>query len=99
MATPASRWRPSDRRYQPTAAWEYAEGAQLQRLRAWGQVRVGGHEYTVSGALAGQYVQLVPLGTDRMLVFYRRTCVRELNLRKKQSYAVYFSREQNVFEE
>lgn len=99
MATPASRWRPSDRRYQPTAAWEYAEGAQLQKLRAWGQVRLGSHEYTVSAALAGQYVQLVPLGTDRMLVFYRRTCVRELNLRKKQSYAVYFSREQNVFEE
>jgi len=44
-------------------------------------------------------VQLERIGADRVLVFYRRTCVRELNLQKRQSYPVYFSREERVFED
>jgi transposase InsO family protein len=100
MATPASVWQPSSRLYLPdTPCWEYAEGAQVVKVKTWGQVTIGHHEYTVSGALAGQHVALQRLTEDRILVYYRRTCVRELNLQKRQSYAVYFSREQAVFED
>ena len=100
MATPASLWRPSTRRLEAQAPeWDYPPGHEVLPVRAWGQVNVGGHQYTISGALAGERVQLERIGTDRVLVFYRRTCVRELNLQKRQSYPVYFSREQPVFED
>lgn len=100
MAPPASRWTPSGRSYEEQApVWEYPEGTQVQRIKSWGQVTIARHEYTVSTALAGQYVQLQSLPGDRILVFYRRTCVREINLQKRQSYPVYFSREQNIFED
>jgi transposase InsO family protein len=100
MATPASRWRPSPRLYQAhPPEWEYAAGAELLQVRTWGQINVGGHEYTISSALAGERVQLQRMAGDRVLIFYRRTCVRELNLQKRQSYPVYFSREQRIFED
>jgi len=100
LATPASRWRPSTRAFlaQPPE-WEYTGGHQVLPVRTWGQVNVGGHEYTISSALAGERVQLQRIEADRVLVFYRRTCVRELNLQKRQSYPVYFSREQRIFED
>jgi transposase InsO family protein len=99
MGTPASRWQPSARRVETAGTeWEYASGQTVLTVRTWGQVNVSGHEYTISSALAGERVQLQPIGADRVLVFYRRTCVRELNLQKRQSYPVYFSREQPVFE-
>ena len=100
MATPASVWQPSSQKYAATLpGWEYGAEAQVAKVRTWGQVTVARHDYTVSGALAGQWVELQPLGTDRMLVYYRRTCIREFNLQKRQSYPVYFSREQPVFED
>jgi transposase InsO family protein len=100
MATPVSRWERSQRTYaKEPPRWEYPDGAQVQKIRASGQLSVNGREYTVSGALAGQYVELQPLTPERVLVFYRRSCVRELNLSKRQSYPVYFSREQKIFEE
>jgi transposase InsO family protein len=100
MATPASRWRPSARPFQPQPSeWEYPAGHEVTTVRHWGQVAVGGHEYTISGALAGERVQLQWIDGDRVLVFYRCTCVRELNLLKRQSYPVYFSREQRIFED
>ena len=100
MATPASLWRPSSRLFQtaPTE-WDYAADHTLVTVRHSGQVKVEGHDYTISGALAGEHVQLQRIATDRILVFYRRTCVRELLLSKRQSYAVYFSREQPIFED
>jgi transposase InsO family protein len=99
METPASRWKPSPRAYQETAEWEYPAGAQVKTLRQSGQVRIEGHEFTVTSALAGEAVQLEYLAQNRVLVYYRRTCVREINLQKRQSYPVYFSRTQQVFEE
>jgi transposase InsO family protein len=98
MATPASRWKPSSRAYQSEPSpWEYDSTAPVLRVRSSGQIQFAHHAYTVSGALSGQYVQVQPLGDDRHLVYYRRTCVRELNVQKQQSYAVYFSREQRIF--
>ena len=100
MATPASRWTPSGRIYQAEPiAWEYAGSAPVERVRSSGQIQIARHDYTISGALSGQYVQVQPLTADRLLVYYRRTCVREINLQKRQSYPVYFSREEPIFED
>jgi transposase InsO family protein len=100
MATPASRWQPSTRHWEAEPPeWEYAPGHEVLTVRSWGQVRVRGHEFTITSALAGERVQLQQIDTDRVLVYYRRTCVRELNLRKRQSYPVYFSREHRIFED
>jgi transposase InsO family protein len=100
MATPASRWAPSPRPFQAKPAeWEYEPGTEVLTIRRSGQLRVRGHEYTISGALAGERVQLQWVDGDRVLVFYRRTCIREIHLQKRQSYPVYFSREQRIFED
>jgi transposase InsO family protein len=100
MATPASRWQPSPRAFQPAPAdWEYETGSELKRVRPSGQISIAAHEYFISAALAGQWVQVQPLASDRLLVFYRRTCVREIHLAKRQSYPVYFSREQQIYTE
>lgn len=100
MATPASRWEPSQREYQERPPeWEYETGSEVKRVRTSGQIAVSGHEYLISIALAGEWVQLRQLTDDRLLVFYRRTCVREIELQKRQSYPVYFSREQSIFAE
>jgi len=100
MATPASRWQPSPRAFQEKPAeWEYAPGSQCVQVRTSGQIMIGHHEYTISGALAGETVQIEPITADRLLVFYRRTCIREINLQKRQSYPVYFSREERVFDD
>lgn len=100
MATPASRWHRSARSFPaPMEEWEYASGHDIVAVRNSGQVRVEGHEYTITGALAGERVQLQRVADDRVLVYYRRTCVRELQLSKRQSYPVYFSREQPIFDD
>jgi transposase InsO family protein len=97
MAVPASRWQPSGRCYVEQPEWEYPAGAELKKVRTSGQVTVGKHEYSVTAALAGEMVQLAPLEQDRLLVYYRRTCIREINLQKRQSYPVYFAKTQPVF--
>jgi transposase InsO family protein len=99
MATPATRWQRSGRPFGEVAEWEYPSGAQVKSVRTWGQVQIEGHDYTVTSALAGERVQLEYLEQDRILIYYRRTCVREINLQKRQSYPVYFSRTERVFEE
>src|SRR5262249_48271412 len=91
VATPARRWGASPRPFQgQPMEWEYEQGTEVLTIRSTGQLRVRGHEYTVSGALTGERVQLQWIDGDRVLVFYRRTCVREIHLQKRQSYPVYF---------
>ena len=100
MTTPASRWRPSQRVYPSNLpVWEYPEGSRLASVRASGQILVAHQEYSISRALAGERVQIQEVSPDRLLVFYHCTCVREINLQKRQSYPVWFSREQRVFED
>jgi transposase InsO family protein len=100
MATPASRWHPSQRVYvEKPASWDYPAGSRLACVRASGQIAVAHQDYGISRALAGETVQLQEVSPDRLLVFYRCTCVREINLQKRQSYPVWFSREQRVFED
>lgn len=100
MDVPADRWRAGNRKFEDNPPeWEYSAGTEVMRVRASGQIRLGSQDYIVSGALAGQHVGLQSVMGDRILVYYRRTCVRELNLQKRQSYPVYFSKEQQVFNE
>jgi len=80
-------------------AWDYPAGSRLACVRASGQIVVGHQDYGISRALAGETVQIQEVSQDRLLVFYRCTCVREINLQKRQSYPVWFSREQRVFED
>jgi transposase InsO family protein len=80
MKTPASVWHKSERKYQarPTA-WGYEAGAELARVAKPGTLYIKGHNWMISRALAGEWVQLVRI-EPRVLVYYCRTLVRELDL-------------------
>jgi len=80
MKTPGSVWRKSERVYQPQPpGWEYETGAELCRVADHGAVRIQGRRWEISRALAGQWVQLIRI-ESRILVYYCRTLVRELDL-------------------
>jgi len=88
MKTPASVWRPSERRYEAhPAAWEYETGAEVRRLGGAGQITLEGRRWDISKALAGEWVQLVRIG-ERILVYYCRSLVRELDPPRQRSTAV-----------
>jgi transposase InsO family protein len=88
MQTPASLWRPSQRRFNPDPApWQYPQGSEVQRLESTGQLQLEGRRWQVAGPLAQELVQLVRLG-QRVLVFYRNTLVRELDLAGQASTSV-----------
>jgi transposase InsO family protein len=79
MKTPASVWRKSERKYQAVpAAWEYEPGAELARVTDPGTLYVAGHNWMISRALAGEWVQLVRI-EQRILVYYCHTLIRELD--------------------
>jgi transposase InsO family protein len=80
MQTPASVWHPSQRRYQKEVAnWSYPSGADVVRLESTGQLKLAGRRWQVAGPLAGEQVQLVTI-QHRVLVFFRTTLVREIDL-------------------
>ena len=88
MRTPASLWSRSERPFQPNPpVWKYPNGAELQRLDRQGRLRLGGRHWQVAGPLAQEQVQLVRID-HRVLLFYRRTLVRELDLASQGSTAV-----------
>ena len=79
MRTPASVWRPSERPYNPQPArWEYPAGAHVRRLDGDGKLNFQGRNWNIGQALRRQWVQLIGM-QDRVLVYYCRTLVRELN--------------------
>ena len=79
METPASRWRPSERSYQPQPpAWEYPAGMEVKRLNEAGCLWEGGRHWFVSEALAGEWVGLERLPLDTIAVRFRHMYVREL---------------------
>jgi transposase InsO family protein len=87
MQTPASRWRPSERRYDPNPQpWQYPAGATVVKVGSQGQIWAE-RRWDISLALAGQWVQLVRV-EERMLVYHCRTVVRELDLASQRSTAV-----------
>jgi transposase InsO family protein len=88
MRTPATEWSKSARQYQARpAAWEYERGAEVRKLAEQGQLCVAGRRWEISRALAGEWVQLVRLD-QRILVYYCRSLVRELDLADQLSTAV-----------
>jgi transposase InsO family protein len=88
MKTPATVWRKSVRRYvaQPPA-WEYPVGAEVYKLSAHGQLRLKPRRWDISRTLAGQWVQVIRI-EGRVLVYYCRSLVRELDLLTQRSTAV-----------
>jgi transposase InsO family protein len=88
MKTPAAVWSKSSRGYRTAPpAWEYQAGADVRRVSAEGRLRVQGRTWEISRALAGQWVQLVPV-EERVLVYYCRSLVRELDFLTQRSTAV-----------
>ena len=80
MATPASRWLPSQRRFDPRPKrWEYAEGEWVRRVGVNGGLWLRGVRWEISRALAHEHVALQRVG-DTILVRYCRTTVREIDL-------------------
>jgi len=88
MRTPASVWSRSERRYRPNPpVWEYPAGAEVRRLTAQGRLNCEGRNWEISRALAGEWVQLIRV-EQRVLVYYCRSLVRELDLGTQRSTAV-----------
>ena len=88
MATPASRWQPSSRPYQPSPpAWDYGAGAEVRRLSVDGDIYLNNYRWRISQALAGEPVRL-ERADQRILLYYCNTLVRELDLAAQRSTAV-----------
>ena len=88
MQTPAAVWKKSERCYDPKPPrWEYPSGSRVLKLDCQGKMEAYGTRWFISGALAGEYVQLERV-EDRALVFYCRTLIRELDLESQRSTAV-----------
>jgi transposase InsO family protein len=88
MRTPASVWRKSDRRYEANPPrWEYAAEAEVRRIGSYGHLYVDGIRWDLSRALAGQWVELVRV-ESRILVYYCRTVICELDTEMHRSTAV-----------
>jgi transposase InsO family protein len=91
MATPASRWHRCRRAYDPQPkAWEYPQGAEVHKLNARGMLCLPGRRWFVCEALAQQWVQIDRLD-HRVLVTYRRTLLRELDLNSGTTAPVVFA--------
>jgi transposase InsO family protein len=88
MQTPASRWRPSLRRYDPNPPrWEYPAGAKVLKVDAQGKLTLAGKNWKISLALAGEWVEVVRL-ESRCQVYYCTTMIREIDLGIQRSTLV-----------
>jgi transposase InsO family protein len=88
MATPASRWQPSSRAYNPhPRAWEYDSHLEVRRLGIAGDLSWRGHKWEISRALAHEWIGIADLG-ERAEVFFCSTPIRELDLRSQRSVAL-----------
>jgi transposase InsO family protein len=88
MNTPAQRWRKSEQRYDPhPPRWQYPAGAWVRKVDSSGKLGLKDRHWNISKALCGEWVQLERTA-DRILVYYCRTLVRELDLTSQRSTAV-----------
>jgi len=71
----------------PAATSEYQYLADLKKIAAKGQMSLDGRRWEISRALAGEWVQLERI-EHRVLVYYCRSLVRELDLLHHRSTAV-----------
>jgi len=97
MQTPASRWRPSPRKYNPNPpAWEYPQGAWTLKVDNHGTIDIHDQSYRITKSLIGERVHIVPV-EDRFLVYYCTTLIREIHPTTKRSTIVdRFVEEQNL---
>lgn len=80
MATPASRWRPSSRRYQPAPPeWVYPPTMEVVPLHGQGRLFWQQRRWEVSRALRRQRVGIEVIA-DRAIVYFCNTPIRELHL-------------------
>ena len=88
METPARHWWPSQRRYDPNPpAWEYPPSSRVLKVDSDGKIKLQGEHWVVSRALKGERVRLLTI-EQRVLVYYCRTLVRELDLASQRSTIV-----------
>jgi transposase InsO family protein len=88
MQTPATLWRKSERSYDPhPPRWEYEAGSEVVKVAAAGQIWIDGRRWEISRALAGEWVQLIR-SENKVLVYYCRSLVRELDQLSQRSTAV-----------
>ena len=87
MRTPHQVWQKSPRPYRATVPrWEYPAGSLLQEVDRTGQCRLDRRRYYITKALAGREVGLIEV-EQRILVYYRRTLVCELDPQQRRSVA------------
>ena len=83
--TPASRWLPSPRPYNPNPpAWEYPEGAWTLKIDSHGTIDIHDQSYPIAKSLIGERVRIVSV-EERYLVYYCNTLIRELDPATKRS--------------
>jgi transposase InsO family protein len=88
MQTPVSHWRRSERIYDPNPrAWEYPAGSWVLKVDSDGKIKLKAEHWLISRALSGERIQLVTM-EHRVLVYYCRSLVRELNLGNQRSTIV-----------
>lgn len=87
MRTPHQIWQKSVRPFQPQSpAWQYGPGSEVKEVDSMGQLRLDRRRYYISKALAGRQVGLLAVEA-RLLVYYRRTLVCELDPLQSRSFA------------
>jgi transposase InsO family protein len=85
MQTPASRWQPSPRSYNPNPpAWQYPEDAWTLKIDNHGTIDIHEQPYRISKALIGERVRILPV-EQRFLVYYCNTLVREIDPATRRS--------------
>jgi hypothetical protein len=88
LQVPAERYRPSTRSWNPhPPEWDYGPAAVVSVLNSQGSVRFEGKRYYVCRALAGEEVALELL-QNRLVVQYRRTWMREIDLHSGRSLPI-----------
>ncbi len=88
VRTPASGWRKSARKFDPRPPrWEYAAGAKGLKVDSPGKLDAYGGRWRISKVLRGEWVQLERI-EQRVLMYYCRTLIRELDLGNQRSTAV-----------
>ncbi len=69
------------------SVWEYEPGSEVLKIADGGHIRIDGLRWEISRALAGEWVQLIRV-ESKILVYYCRSLVRELDPPNRQSTAV-----------
>jgi transposase InsO family protein len=91
MATPAQRYHPSKRAYNPEPAeWDYGPDADVRRLNSEGCMKWLRDRYYVCEALAKEHVCAEKVGT-LLWVRYRDTYVREIDLSSGKTRSILLS--------